>query len=67
MSCPISRALIRKAFAYTYIRRVWLAYHMRKVLTQAIGQTHPWTEIQDAHREMEENKTSGKIIVEITE
>lgn len=30
-------------------------------------QVYPWTEIQAAHREMEENRTSGKIIIEITE
>lgn len=28
-------------------------------------QVYKWTEIQDAHREMEENKNSGKIVVEI--
>jgi len=30
-----------------------------------IYKVYPWTEIQSAHREMAENKNSGKIIVEV--
>nr|VWO99467.1 Reducing polyketide synthase FUB1 (EC (Fusaric acid biosynthesis protein 1) [Ganoderma boninense] len=30
-----------------------------------IHEVYPWTKIQEAHREMEANKNSGKIIVEI--
>jgi len=30
-----------------------------------IHKTYPWTEIQEAHREMEANKNSGKIIAEV--
>ncbi|KAF8644434.1 hypothetical protein AX16_008493 [Volvariella volvacea WC 439] len=30
-----------------------------------IHKVYPWTEIQDAHREMEANKNSGKIVVEV--
>ncbi|EPT00239.1 hypothetical protein FOMPIDRAFT_161321 [Fomitopsis schrenkii] len=30
-----------------------------------IHKVYPWTEIQEAHREMEENKNSGKIIAEV--
>ncbi|TFK73189.1 quinone oxidoreductase putative [Pluteus cervinus] len=30
-----------------------------------IHKVYPWTEIQNAHREMEANKNSGKIIVEV--
>jgi len=30
-----------------------------------VHKTYPWTEIQEAHREMESNKNSGKIIAEI--
>jgi NADPH:quinone reductase-like Zn-dependent oxidoreductase len=30
-----------------------------------IYKVYPWTEIQAAHREMEQNKTSGKIIAEV--
>jgi len=30
-----------------------------------IHKQYPWTQIQDAHREMEENKNSGKIICEV--
>jgi len=31
----------------------------------SIHKVYPWTEIQEAHREMEANKNSGKIIAEI--
>jgi len=30
-----------------------------------IHKVYPWTKIQEAHREMEANKNSGKIIMEI--
>jgi len=36
-----------------------------KPLRVFIHKTYPWTEIVEAHREMEVNKNSGKIIVEI--
>jgi NADPH:quinone reductase-like Zn-dependent oxidoreductase len=29
-------------------------------------QTYKWTEVAEAHKEMEANKTMGKIIVEIS-
>ncbi|KAG8878487.1 hypothetical protein FRB97_002475 [Tulasnella sp. 331] len=32
-----------------------------------VHNVYPWTEIQKAHREMAENKTSGKIVLEILE
>lgn len=31
-----------------------------------VHKVYPWSEIQDAHREMEANKNSGKIIAEVT-
>jgi len=31
----------------------------------SVYQVYPWTEIQSAHREMAENKNSGKIVVEV--
>ncbi|KAG8994461.1 hypothetical protein FRB94_013121 [Tulasnella sp. JGI-2019a] len=36
-------------------------------LRSYVHDVYPWTEIQRAHREMQDNKTSGKIVLEVTE
>lgn len=48
----------------TYIYKVCVVPRLRAMLNPS-EQVYPWTEIQDATREMEAGKNSGKIIVEI--
>ncbi|KAJ2931971.1 hypothetical protein H1R20_g5118, partial [Candolleomyces eurysporus] len=40
-----------------YIHKVWHVHPLHHV--------YPWTQIIEAHREMEDNKNSGKIVVEV--
>lgn len=52
-----------QVFVHKVCRLLWAT---RSFSTLCLDeQVFPWTKIQDAHREMESNRNSGKIIVEV--